>query len=548
MRLSRILIIILLLAHAGQSVRAQTYDLVFRGGFDDVSDAPASDAEAARFLTQATFGPTKASIAQLRGIGYSQWLEQQLSFPSTLSRPYLEDLEAQGITVTPGFRIERWLSTVVYAPDQLRQRMAWALSQILVVSDANSMLGNTPIGVAEYGDMLADGAFGNYRELLGSVSRSPIMAIYLSFLRNQQAFGAPLILPDENYAREVMQLFTIGLIKRNLDFSPVLDGGQTVPTYDQSVISEMARVFTGWTYLGSFNFFAGQFNYLPMMCFPDFHDDGAKLIFDGVSLPAVSNTEQGCADDMSNALDALHDHSNSAPFIARQLIQRFVSSNPSPAYIQRTAEVYNDNGQGEKGDLAAVLSALLMDTEARNDAPPDNAGKVREPLLKLITLWRAFDAIPGANGAMGLRAPQAAYAQRPLGASTVFNFYEPDYQQPGPIADADLYSPELQIYAESTALTVANDLYARTWLSYIGGPGGGANRALIDLSFAQALASDHAALVDEISLRLLYGQAPESARSILIALLDSMAGASAEQKALAVIHLVALSPQFNVQH
>jgi len=548
MSLYRLLLICALLVATCRPLLAQTYDLVFRGGFDDVSDAPASDAEAARFLTQATFGPTTASIAQLRGIGYSQWLEQQLSLPSTKARPYLEALEDGGITVTPSFRIERWLHTAVYAPDQLRQRMAWALSQILVVSDGNSALGNTPIGVAEYGDLLLDGAFGNYRDLLGEVSRSPIMAIYLSYLRNREAFDSPPILPDENYAREVLQLFSIGLIKRNLDFSPQLDNGQTVPTYDQSVISELARVFTGWTYEGSFNFFAGQFNYLPMMCFPDFHDDGSKLIFDGVSLPAVSNTEQGCSDDMDNALDALHAHANIAPFIARQLIQRLVSSNPSPAYIQRVAEIYNDNGQGQRGDLAAVLSALLMDPEARNDSPPANAGKVREPLLKLTAIWRAFDAIAGSNGAMGLRAPQAAYAQRPLGAATVFNFYEPDYQQPGPIADANLYSPELQIYAESTALTVANDLYLRTWLSAIGGPGGGASRARIDVSFAAAFGSDHAALVDEIGLRMLYGAPAPAARNILIALLDGMAGASSEQKALAVIHLIALSPQFNVQH
>lgn len=397
------------------TAHAQGTDLIFRGGFDNVADAPASDAEAARFLTQATFGPTRAEIARLRGIGYQQWLEQQLSMPPTLTRPWLDQLsDDPQFSLNSGHRVDRWYVQAVFAPDQLRQRLSFALSQILVVSDSG---GISTRRVAEYQDILTRGAFGRYRDLLEEVSFSPAMAEWLTFLRNRAAYesSGSTILPDENYAREVMQLFSFGLIKRNLDYSPALVGGEPVPTYDNTIIGQLARVFTGLSYDRT-NYTNARFTnntnvdeLAPLICFPmvsppgntlyqvggtTFHDNASKTLFDGVSLPAVANSEAGCLTDINRALDAIANHATVAPFLSRQLIQKFVTSNPSPAYIQRVATVFNNNGNGVRGDLAAVISAVLMDSEARNP-PSGSFGKLREPVLRMTAAWRALDVIIG---------------------------------------------------------------------------------------------------------------------------------------------------------
>ena len=404
-------------------VFAQSADTLFRNNLEDVTDAPASDAEAARFLTQATFGPTISEIARLRAIGYGLWLDQQFSMPPGLTRPWLTQLEANPtFSLNSNHRVDRWHVQAVFGPDQLRQRMAFALSQILVTSDSGGI--DTRL-IAEYSDLLARNAFGSYRNLLGHVSYSPTMAQWLTYVRNRAAYttGTPptQISPDENYAREVMQLFSFGLIKRNLDFSPALVGGQQQPTYDNTTIGTLARVFTGLAYErtsyvaippGGTPGFGNNNNadfYAPMLCFPmvnppgsqnysalgrTFHDFATKTIFDGVVLPAVSDNLAGCNQDINAALDAIAAHASVAPFISRQLIQRFVSSNPSPAYITRVATVFNNNGLGVRGDLAAVLRAVLMDTEARG-VPAANSGKLREPLLRISALWRGLDVIQG---------------------------------------------------------------------------------------------------------------------------------------------------------
>jgi uncharacterized protein (DUF1800 family) len=218
---------------------------IFSSGFEPPFNLPANAAEAARFLTQASFGPTPQDIARVQAIGYVGWLHQQFHTPPTRARPHLEQIAAGGVAVSHNHRMDRWFHTVVYAPDQLRQRMAFALSQILVLSDRDASLSSDYFGVAEYWDLLATHAFGNYRDLMRAVSLSPQMARYLTFLRNRKGDPASGRLPDENYARELMQLFTIGLIERNDDFSPVLDAqGRTIPTYDQATIMELARVFT----------------------------------------------------------------------------------------------------------------------------------------------------------------------------------------------------------------------------------------------------------------------------------------------------------------
>ncbi len=538
------------------SAQAAVIDTVFRAGFEAEApgDVPASDAEAARFLTQATFGPNVQEIANLRKVGYTLWMDQQLSMPLTSARVHLEQLSAAiGTPPTNGFsqndRVDRFYHTAVYGRDQLRQRMAWALSQIFVVSDTNGAINDDIIQMGEYWDVLARGGFGDYRTLLHDVTLSPTMGKYLSHWRNRKAAGTRL--PDENYAREVMQLFSIGLIERNLDFSPMLMSGQPVPTYDQDDVAEMARLFTGFNYSNATTIFNGSntppAGYMPMTCIQGEHDVGSKTVLGGVVLPAGQN----CLIDVEAMLDVIHLHPNVAPFISRQLIQRFVTSTPSAAYIARVATVFQNNGSGQRGDLAAVLRTILLDTEARNSSPPANFGKLREPVLRLTALLRAWNAVapPPSAGQPASRIPMGSgargFSQTPMRAPTVFNFYLPDFQQPGPIAAANLFSPEFQITNESTAWAVGNTLYSHSYNGYVGQPGT-QSRPWVDLSPLAAAASN-AAMVEIANQRMLYGSMTTATRTALTTMLTSLGSATAIDKARSVAYVTALSPEFATQ-
>lgn len=553
----RLLFMLAALCAASQT-SAAIYDTVFRASFEELApgDAPANDAEAARFLTQATFGPTTTEIATVRNLGYQLWLDRQLSMPLTAARPHMEALFVAIGTPPPlnqdlnqTDRIDRFFHTAAYGPDQLRQRMAWALSQIFVVSDVNGAISNDIIQMSEYWDLLARGGFGNYRILLNDVTFSPTMGKYLSHFRNRRAAGTRL--PDENYAREVMQLFSVGLIERNLDFSPILLGGQPVPTYDQTTVSEMAKLFTGFNYSNATTIFNGSnappFGYMPMTCIQAEHDVTAKTVLSDVVLPAG----QVCGTDVGLMLNVIHLHPNVAPFISRQLIQRFVTSTPSAAYIGRVAAVFENNGSNERGDLGAVIRAILLDADARNVNPPADLGKLREPLLRLTALWRAWDVVapPPAAGQPALRIPMSSgargFGQAPLRAPTVFNFYLPDFQQPGPIAAAGLFSPEFQITNESTAWLVGNTLYNFSWLGYVG-QGGVQNRAWVDLG-PLAGAADNAAMIELANQRMLYGSMTTTTRNALSTMLTALGAASAIDKARSVAYVTALSPEFATQ-
>jgi uncharacterized protein (DUF1800 family) len=544
---------LLLAALTVSSVHAAEYALIYRGDFETLSaaEAPSNDAQAARFLTQASFGPTRTEIARLRQIGYRQWIEQQLAAPTTRARPFIEAVRdariaAAATGINHGNRLDRWFHTATYAPDQLRQRMAFALSQIFVISEQGGALEGEYVQVTEYWDLLARSAFGSYRQLLQDVTYNPSMGKYLSHFRNRKAATGRE--PDENYAREVMQLFSVGLVERNLNFSPRLNNGQTIATYDQTTISQMAKVFTGFGYsTGSTNIGNGANDYAPMRCWDNEHDVSVKTILGGVQMPAGRT----CAQDLTQALDVIANHANVAPFISRQLIQRFVTSNPSAAYIQRVATVFNNNGRGERGDLGAVITAVLMDTEARNNSPAATFGKLREPLLRLTALWRAWDAEPRpvnefGETLMGMTNPLPIYGQRPLGAPTVFNFYEPDYQHPGPIANASLFSPEFQLINESTTYQISNNLAQFAYSSYVGMANPPTNRPLLALAALEAQPS-HAAMVQEANIRMLYGSMSTPMRDTLVNMLDFMSGASNNEKARSLIQLIAMSPEYAVQ-
>lgn len=601
---------------------------------------PSSDKHAARFLTQASFGPTTPDIASVRTSGYAAWIDAQMALPATLQRPTIEAQIAAQVLIDPrnaqfyrGYRLERWFNTAMYAPDQLRQRVAFALSQILVLSEVGALDSNT-LGVAEYNDILLRGAFGNYRDLLRDVTLSPMMGAFLTHLRNQKTdwtldgsnnLVAGLIQPDENYAREVMQLFSIGLIERNRDFTPILVGGQTRPTYTQDLVTNTARVLTGHAYActgpatvgtvfinrncGTATGTAAQFSttlffstpgryavpgsvtalahpdtYRPMVCYPRYADTGRsatasnnyavlpapndkKSLLAGITInpspvgcytstPAID--QQTCIDYCNNQLNTLIDslfmHPNVPPMVSRQLIQRLTTSNPSPGYIDRVAAVFEDDGANVRGNLGAVIKAILLDPEARSNLPAANFGKLREPLLRLTAIYRAFGVQNGTNGANGLNTIERGLPQAPLRAPSVFNFYEPDYQQPGEIADSGLYSPEFQILNESTFIMMSDEFWRRIFTGYTTTSATATpfatptNAAYLPASNIDAVPAAHDAMVETLNQRLLNGAMSDSMRAKLVALLNtSMSAADHRRKVLSLIHLIAISSEFAVQ-
>lgn len=507
--------------------------------------------DAARFLTQATFGPTAADIAALMSEGYSRWIAAQMALPET---SHLATTQADATAYPPtgqfpiieNNRYAAWWKIAVTAPDQLRQRVAFALSEIFVVSDVASSLANQPAALANYNDMLANDAFGNFRQLLQDVTLSPVMGNYLNMLRNAAANPAKGTAADENYAREVMQLFTIGLNLLNPDGTLQLGSdNQPIPTYDQDTVVQTANVFTGWSYYSTAakpSFTGGAADwYDPMMLYPAFHDNTQKTIVGGVVLPA----NEGGAADLKAELDTLFNHQNTGPFFCRQLIQRLVTSNPSNGYVYRVAQVFANDGSGTRGDLAAVVQAILLDPEARSSAQLSNAGfgKLKEPLLRQSALYRAFNGA-SAEGRYAIFNTDNSLGQTPLDSPTVFNFFSPDFVQPGLLASAGLYAPEFQITTASTAVSVANSLYGAIYTPATPG----ASTIVLDLSALTSEASNPAALVGTANLLLCGGNMTQATQqNILSGLKGLPQSAQAQDKAQFVLELTATSPDAAIQ-
>jgi uncharacterized protein (DUF1800 family) len=519
-------------------------------------DIPATDVDAARFLTQATFGPTATEIARVRQIGYKRWIDEQIAATPTLVLPHMQQLVTNGVvTPTPQHRRNYWLWQAATANDQLRMRMAFALSEIFVVSDREVADSNATVNrIADYQDTLSRGAFGSYRALLEKVSVHPAMGYFLSHVGNRKADPRRNITPDENYGREVMQLFSIGLVKRNKDFSPQLDAnGQTIPTYDEQVVSAMARVFTGWTYAGQTDAQFGRgdnTSFAPMECHAAFHDDQAKTIFDGIVVSEGNN----CVASMGKTLDALANHANTAPFISRQLIQRFVTSNPSPAYVERVTNVWLTS----QGDLGKVIRAILLDTEARLPPPDAAFGKAREPLVKLATLWRAFNAryVASAMGEVRFNFSNAgdlanSLQQESQRAPSVFNFFEPDYRLPAANGVQGLFAPEFQILTEATYLSMLNQHDSLVWGNAATPPTATTNAPYLDLVQLTALAEakDHAAMVQQVNLLMFHGSLSSSTAQAMVGMLDRLATANetAVNRAKSLVLLAMASPEFAIQ-
>jgi len=501
--------------------------------------------EAGRFLAQATLGANWEEIHRTAEMGYEAWLAEQFERPAGYQQPMLEQRAQLGLEVTEEHRRWSWWEQVMQGPDPLRQRIALALSEHFVVSDELSQIRDNPRGLANYYDMLLGHAFGNYRDLLHDVTLHPIMGVYLSHLKNERSNPAAGRFPDENYAREIMQLFSIGLFELELDGSFVLSGtGEPIPTYDNGDITEFAKIFTGL----SFDSPDSDFNQgvavwtEPMRMYEPYHEPGPKQLLHGLYLPAGQTGMQ----DIDDAIDNLFEHPNVGPFVARRLIQRLVTSNPSPGYIERVASVFGDDGSGVRGDMKAVISAVLLDPEAT--AWPDESaighGMLRESFLRRVHLARAFDASNLAfSYPISDRGAPDSFSQRPLSSPTVFNFFLPDHQPSGPVGDAGLVGPEFQIVNAVTAISSANALQTQID-SVMNFDIDDTLEVRLHLDDEIAIAPDVIGLVNRLDRLLMYGDMSAQMRQVLIQALMQLG--DPETRAKMAVYLISISPEYNV--
>ena len=516
------------------------------GGIDPHADtepappdlsAPAVDA--VRFLTQATFGPTDAEVSRVLAVGHSAWIDEQIAKAPDSHRAAWDAAAAAITDPTNAARavLDSFYRQAVEGDGQLRQRVAFALSEIFVISMADGSVAANPRGVAGYLDMLARGAFGNFRELLQDVSLHPMMGVYLSHLHNQKENTTTGRAPDENYAREVMQLFSIGLYQLNSDGSVQVGDGKPLETYTADDISGLAKVFTGWSWFGTNNSdarFFGRSNardpdrqWRPMMGYDQFHSTSEKR-FLGSTIGVQDNPDPEAS--LKVALDTLHRHPNVGPFIGKQLIQRLVTSNPSPAYIARVAAAFNDNGAGARGDMRAVVRAVLLDPEARDRAlAADNRfGKLREPVLRLTAFLRAFDARSDSGRFLvGFTDdPARQLGQSPLRAPSVFNFFRPGYVPPNTLAGGlNLSVPEMQITNETTVAGYANYMRSavQNGIGSIGADRTPRRRDVQpDYGDELAVADQSAVLVHRVTGKLITGPVPSALKNEIEAAVRSI--------------------------
>ena len=490
--------------------------------------------EASRFAARATFGLSFDDIDTLARQGRDAWLNQQFSLPVGEHTSIVADLVRrrdagefaqfeQDIEYLVLFRRLAWWHRTITSPDVLRQRVAFALSQIFVVSDNVDDLIIDPFALSGYYDMLLNNAFGNYRDLLRDVSLHPAMGIYLSHVNNRKADPQNNIFPDENYAREVMQLFSTGLFELNIDGSLQLDGdGRPIATYSNDEIREFAKIFTGLSYDGPGAYFGNpEPNFLARMrMFDAEHAPGTKQLLRGLVVPAGQTGMQ----DMEAALDNLFNHPNVGPFIGKQLIQRLVTSNPSPAYVERVARAFDGDATGVRGDMRAVIRAVLLDPEALAAPSPASAfGKLREPVVRYASILRQFGATSddGFIGNTGYIIQELG-KQHPLSAPSVFNFFLPAHSPAGEIADAGLVAPEFQITTSNSVVGMSNLVDFVVLAGFVADAPEPFSQVSLDLGDYVALASDVDALVERLDIVLTAGTLDPSTRSAIESVLNDI--------------------------
>src|SRR5580765_1240097 len=486
-----------------------------------------TSAAAARLLEQSTFGPTPASIQHVQTVGMQAFLnEQYAATASTYPAPGAND----DITVVK----QRFFTNALTGQDQLRQRVAWSLAQTFVVS--NQKIGD-PSAFTSWMNMLQKDAFGNFSTLLNDVTLSPTMGHYLDMVRNDKPDPNSGAQPNENYAREILQLFSVGLAQLNPDGTPQVDGnGVPLPTYTQDTIIGFAHVFTGWAYPTKSgqtpSFYNGEYYGGPMIPFDNHHDTGQKLLLNGVVLGSGGTTQS----DLTAALQNIFTHPNVGPFLSKQLIQHLVTSNPSPAYVSRVTAVFNDNGSGVRGDMKAVVNAILMDSEARRGDDPTQVqssdGHLKEPVLFMMNLLRATNATSdGAN----LQNYASDMKEEPFESPTVFNFYPPDNGIPG----TTLLGPEFRIFNSTTAISRVNFVNDLVYGSI-------SNTTTTDISAYLGLAPNPGALVDSLANVMLHGQISDSARNTIVTTITGITDNT--KRARTALYLIGSSSQFQVAH
>ena len=533
--------------------------------------------QASRFLGQATLGANRTLIDQVARMGFEAWIDEQLSLPPTELMPALQNalditerrcLESDAERficedVATDFSLKfnyGWFQALLTGEDLLRQRVALALSEIFVVSGLNQIEAPFGLVLSNYYDMLLSNAFGNFEDLLLDVTLNPAMGTYLSHFNNPKTDLALNIRPDENYAREIMQLFTIGLFELNMDGTLQLDpNGNPIPTYDNNDIKEMAKIFTG---LGD-GAIGGEFGsepelfvvdfFLPMRMYEAQHEPGSKELLNGFIVPEG----QSGMEDIAMAINHLFNHANTAPFISFRLIQRLVKSNPSPAFVQRVAQVFEDNGNGIRGDLGAVVKAILLDEEARDcqylDDPSN--GKLREPLIRYTHVLKALNA---SNETQRYWPTPFSFIaetrQLPLFAPSVFNFFLPDYQPNGAISENGLVAPEFQIHNTATSIGYFNLVNEWTFeffplevgIEYevLGQQVPESEWVRFRLQEFEAIQNNEV-LLDELSLLLCHDQLSDPVKNIILTALDELQEFP-EERVLLAIYLIVISPDYAI--
>ena len=520
-----------------------------------------SRTQAARFLTQTTFGPTMPDIDHLIAVGYDAWINEQAALTPTLHSSYAKKIYAdfEGARTSKDYyastddnfiyghnQLNAFARGAIQAPDQLRQRVAFALSQILVASRRDANLDNRVLGMSDFYDIFIRNAFGNYHDILHQVALHPCMGRYLSHVGNQKANPAINQYPDENFAREVMQLFSVGLWELNPDGSRQTNGsGQQIPTYTNAEITQMARVFTGLWFSGHDWGSGGWFDAdyaTPMTMHADRHDFAAKTLLHGYVIPARAPTAAEAMRDIDDAIRHLFEHPNAGPFVGKQLIQFLVTDNPSPAYISRVAAKFANNGSGVRGDMKAILKAILLDEEARGLKGSENTasfGRLKEPVLRTMALGRAF----GLQQATGLLWWDWGEFfddthQAPAYSPSVFNFYRPEYRPAGILTTNNLAGPVFQITDSYSCISFPNrlwDMMADGFKLY------DTYQFPFDFAREAALAPTPERLVDHLNALLCAGQMSLGTRTIILNALNQLPASQSDARVHLAVYLCIVS-------
>lgn len=554
--------------------------------------------DASRFLGQATMGYNYEDIEALAAINEADWLDQQMAMPLVSFKDttemiwdhfvagYIDQWGEDLIVGEPYFPMSfyfrmAWWNNTMKSDDQLRQKMAYALSQILVISE-KSQLDLAAMGLGDYYDVLYRNAFGNFRDLLEEVTYHPTMGFYLTYLNNSKGNPEQNIRPDENYAREVMQLFTIGLYELNPDGSIVFDANnEPTAAYDNDDIAEFAKVFTGlgpaeyWWMWQDFSGVPVQWGdpnntiptinpTLPMQMFEEWHETGEKYLLNGAVIPAGQTGDE----DIAAALDNLFNHPNTGPFICKQLIQRLVKSNPTPDYVERVANTFANNGEGVRGDLAAVTRAILLDPEARDCEwlADDASGRLREPMVRYTQIMRAFNAQSESGKLWNVASTfEFACKQHVLSSPSVFNFYLPSHAPVGPVFNQGLVAPEFEILTSAAAMNYLNlvyfwfftdnymDISTNASTSIPGFPEtipsllDPNDKAVLDLAAELALADDLPGLLDRLDILLTGGLLSEQMKQTIVENCQILTLFDNDVAVKSAIFLTLISPDYVIQ-